>query len=263
MAPKEAPPRRRWCVCVTLVLAGGFVSLPHAGADILNPVFSIQATNDSGSGSFSATFDQGVWDPVTQTYTWSLAAPLDLLDGPAHVATLQGGDLTIDAGSTPQFDLSFEVIAGSSHTEFAVDSALLSFATISADEAAGRFVVGATVWDLSEPSDGVWIIGRGPSMGIFQALYNGRSPDGSVFREALGVVGIGPGGGMASGGEVYPNAGYAPFNDQVSDMSVHSAFMLTADDHARGTATYGVVPEPTALLLLAVGGTLMGGRRRA
>lgn len=251
---------------VAVGLIAAIAAAPQAGADISDTIFTIEAVNGSGSGEFFATFDEGNYDPATNTFTWSLPAPVDLLDGGsgALIATLQDASLTIHDGvQAPDVDLGFEVVAGSRNTDFFIDSALISFGRIPADLAAGRFAVSGTVWDQSAPSDGVWMIGLGPQMGIYQSYYNGPAPDGSVFRELLAVVGSDGGGSTTSGSEVYPGAGHAPIGVDVQDMSIYAAFLLTADDRAQGTATFELVPEPAGLTLLALGAMLATRRRRA
>jgi hypothetical protein len=41
-------------------------------AQISEAVFTIQATNDSGSGSYVATFSDGAWDPEQHSFDWAL-----------------------------------------------------------------------------------------------------------------------------------------------------------------------------------------------
>lgn len=247
-----------------LGLLAATVAVPAANGEISDIVFAIQASNDSGSGQYAATFDEGIYDPVTQTFTWSLAGPVELLsDSGRLIATLEDAALFIHDGSTaPEVQLDFDVVAGSSNTEFLIDSALVSFRTIPADLAAGRFGVSATVWDLSNPSNGVWMVKLGSQAGIFQSYYNGPAPDGAVFRELLGVIGS-DSSGSATGGEVFPQTGHAPMNSDVGSISVGAAFVLTAEDRADGTATFEVVPEPGVLALLTFGMLLAARRGRA
>jgi hypothetical protein len=194
--------------------------------------------------------------------TRSLSSPVDLLNEGTLVAQLLDAELTIELGLAPRMDWSLDVIAGDSATSFYADSALAGFPTIPASEAAGQVLFSGYVWDYSNPSDGVCMMGLGPSMGSFQAWYNGAAPDGLLFREGLGVIWISAGQGEGGMSEPYPSSGYAPIHTAVYDMSIHAAFALTADDRALMSTNYGLVPEPTGLVLLVVGGALAARWRR-
>jgi hypothetical protein len=246
------------------------LATPQVDADIHNPILTIHAENDSGtSETFSVPYDEACWDAVTQTYTWSLSSSVDLLDGSTLIAKLQNASVVINAaGTAPQIDLSLDVIAGpgttsTDYTSFFADTARLSFPTIPADQSAGRLAASAEVWDRSEPANEVWLVGLTPSYGSFQACYNGAAPDGSVFAEVLGVVGMPSGGsGHATGSQSHPSSGFEPIGVAIDDMRVHAAFELSPSDQAVTNSFFGLIPEPTGVVLLAAGGTLIGRRRR-
>ena len=249
---------RAAALLLVLVSFGG----QFAQAGISGTVFSLQASNDSGVATFSASFGEGTWDPGTQAYTWSLDSPVELLDDGTLVATLESAGLSIGFLPTPQIELGFGVVSGTSDTEFLVDSALVDFNTIPAELAAGRFVAGCTVYDSGE-ADGMWLYE--PSLtgfGAFQSYYNiGDGSDPALFSHLLAIVGS-YGGGMASGSQSYPGSGYAPIDADVSDMRVDANFILTQNDSATTSMTFVLVPEPAGLVLLALGGALIRGRQR-
>lgn len=258
-----------WRPAVLVALAVGILGTPPSGADIHNPIFTIYAENDSGtSETFSVAYNEDCWNAITQTYTWALSSPVDLLDGGTLIAKLQNASVVINAaGTAPQIDLSLDVIAGSGtsstdYTSFFADTARLSFPTIPANESAGRLAASGEVWDRSEPANEVWMIGLTPSFGSFQGCYNGAAPDGSVFAEVLGVVGMPSGGsGHATGSQSHPSSGFEPIGVTIDDMRVHAAFELSPSDQAITNSFFGLIPEPTGVVLLAAGGVLLLGRR--
>ncbi len=246
---------------LAVVLASGGLT-PDTGADISDPVFAIQASNESGTGTFSVALDEGGWDPGTDTYSWSLPAPLEVVDGGngAPIATLLAASLSIHLAPAYEIDMTVDVRAGSTHTDFYVDSALASFPTMPADAAEGQFFASAEVRDVG--GGGAILMGLDtPGMGAFRAYYNGAAPDGSLFSHLISVVQVGDG-GTGGGSQRDPLFGFRAIGEDVDDMSVQMAFLLTADDEAGGTAVFGAVPEPTGLVLLALGGVVLLGRRR-
>lgn len=243
-----------------MLVSGGLT--PETGADISDPVFSIQASNDSGTGAFAADLDAGSWDPATSTYTWSLAAPFELVDGGngASIATLLGASLLIHLAPAYEIDMTVDVRAGGSHTGFYVDSALASFPTMPADAAEGQFFAGAEVRDVG--GGGAFLMGLDtPGMGAFRAYYNGAAPDGALFSHLISVVQVGDG-GTGGASQRDPLFGFRAIGEDVDDMSVQMAFLLTADDEASGAVVFGAVPEPAGLVLLALGGGVLLRRRR-
>jgi len=242
-----------------LILAvGGFT--PDTGADVSETVFAIEALNGSGSATFSVAFDEGTWDPVTETYTWCLPSMVELTDGGTLLATLLEASVSVHLASTFEVDMNIDVLAGDANTDFYVDSALASFPTMPADVAEGQFFASTTVTDAG--GGGAILMGLDtPGMGAFRAYYNGAAPEGSLFSHLISVVMVGEG-GTGGGSQRDPAFGFRPIGEEVDDMSVRMAFLLTANDEASGTATFGAVPEPAGLALLALGGAVLLGRRR-
>jgi hypothetical protein len=251
---------RRWTAVLVLLIVSFGGQFARGG--ISETVFSIEASNESGTAAFVATFDQGTWDPIAAEYSWSLDSPVDLLDGGTPVAVLQIANLSIGFLPSPQIALDFGVVSGSSDTEFTANSALVNFNTIPADLAAARFVAGCSVYD-SGAADGMWLYE--PSLtgfGAFQSYYDiAGASDPSLFSHLLAIVGS-FGGGMASGSQSYPASGFVSIDADVWDMRVDANFILTQNDSATSSMTLVLVPEPAGLFLLALGGVLIGGRQR-
>jgi NADH:ubiquinone oxidoreductase subunit F (NADH-binding) len=131
---------------------------------------------------------------------------------------------------------------------------LLSFPTLPASQLvppAGGGRSTASYGATDQNGNGVTLLGIGPAgTGAYTAEYNGFVPAGTTFANLVNMIQAGPG-GSASASQTFPGgAGYAQINADVYDMSMQSAFTLTANDLANGTVTYRVLPEPTAALAL-------------
>lgn len=240
---------------MALVLLVGALT-PHAGAGISDPVFSIEVKNyaETHSTMYSVNYADGTWDPGMRTYSWSLASPVELWDDGTLLGTLLDASVVIQEAPTPLIDLDIEVLAGPDHAKFYVDSALLDFPTIPADMAEGEFSAVVTVWD--DGGSGFMLQGLGwTGAGACQSYYNGANPNGTLFSHLIGVV-------SGANWAMVPDDYAGPIGTEIHDMRAHDAFVLTQLDRARVESVFGVVPEPAGFLLLALGGALMGGRRR-
>lgn len=215
----------------------------NAKADISDPVFIVQADNDSGNGSYSAAFDEGQWDPSSQTFLWDLAEPVDLYDDTRSewVATVLNAELCICATPPFEVELSVGVIAGDSLTTFAIASPLLAFQVIPASYAQGRATASVTVTHLA--GDYALLTGLGtPGTGAFRSYYNGYLSEGTRFTHLVGLVYV-DNGGTANASQSDPSSGYRAIGEDVWDLSTEIAFTLTPGDLAFATTTSGM-PEP-------------------
>jgi hypothetical protein len=219
-------------------------SVSAARADFSDVVFSVEATNDAGSGTFEVFEEDLVFNPVQGIYTWSLPSEVTIMDGMTPVAVLQGANIAYQ--EDPALQIGFTVLSGTSDTEFVVKSALLSFSTIPADLAEGRASAGYTVTDLT--GDGASVMGVGaPGTGIYRADYNGFVPTGETFSSLVATVSAGPFGTGTGSQNDPPGVGFRPVGDDVFDMSAQSRFVLTAGDAAGSTANFIIVPEPASI----------------
>jgi hypothetical protein len=213
-------------------------------AQVSQAVFTIQATNDSGSGSYVAAFDDGVWDSEEQTFDWALAGQVDLYDEDTSewVASLLGATLFVRAAQIGEIELNIGVISGDSLTTFVVGSPLMRFSsTIPETFAQGRATASLTLTDAL--GDGATLTGLGPvGSGIYRSYYNGYLSDGTRFTHLVGLISVGPG-GTATGSQSDPLAGFRPIGESVDDISAEIAFTLTPADLAFATTVVGV-PEP-------------------
>ncbi len=254
---------------IALVLLGGMEGA-RAG-DLSNVIFSIEATNDTGTGSYEVTADQLTYSPGTNQWTWSSSGQVELKNEfDEVVALLSGATVKYIKDPIPAkayyIDVGFAVYAGMTDTDFTIKSALLSFPTLDASllippAGGGRSTASYGVTD--QDGNGVTLLGIGPNgSGAYTAQYNGFVPGGTTFANLVNMVQAGPG-GSGNGSQTFPGgAGYAQINANVYDMSIQSAFTLTANDLASGTTSFRILPEPSAGLGLAALALLVVGRRR-
>ncbi len=211
---------------------------------VSSTVFMIQATNESGTGSYVASFDDGVWNPDDQTFDWVLTAPLDLVDEDTGqwVAALWEATIFVRATQVGEIELNVALYSGESLTTFVIGSPLMTFSsTIPASYARGRATASLTVSDGL--GDGATVTGLGPTgTGAYRAYYNGYLAEGTRFSHLVGLISVGPF-GTATGSQSDPLVGYRPVGEDIMDMSSEVAFTLTPYDLA-SAMTYAGFPEP-------------------
>jgi hypothetical protein len=228
-----------------------------AQAEISNVVYTVKATNSLGSAMAEWTFQQGNWNPQTNTYSWIMQSPKELKDpnSGALIGTIHQAN-TVIIGD-PQISLGFLVQAGAVNTTFEITSALLSFPAIPSAEGKASVQMGIT--DLN--GDGSELMGLIPGPAAYHAQYNGFVPGGSDFSKLIGSVTASPG-GSGNAFQNDPPVGNKPVGATVNDMSARIRFSLTALDTASGTSVYTIIPEPTSFALLAIGSIIAFWRRR-
>ena len=148
-------------------------------------------------------------------------------------------------------NLSIGVLAGSSDTDFLVHSALVSFATMPAADSALQAFASFTLSDR-DGSGALVHAGDTPGLGLFRGHYNGMAPGGTRFTHLVGFVSVGPG-GTATSSSSDPQFGFRNVPDDVSSMSAEMNFSLTANDSLNASTSFGAVPEPATLVLMAAG----------
>ena len=237
------------------VLSGLVLATPVAMADTISPVvFTIQATNSSGTASFDIMSTELVENAGVYTWTGS-----NLPIGPEYdpIATLGGATLTLAFGQYTRIGLTANYISGTSDTTFSIQLATLSF-----DDpwwgAQARATASIGVTDNNHDSIGrIEEVPAGSGDGIHQTYYNTDT----LFRGQVAWADVGSGGGSAY--ENYPSSGFLPVAGGVDDMSVALGFTLTAGDTGSSTTNFILkTPEPTSMSLFALAALAMARRRR-
>jgi hypothetical protein len=233
--------------------------LPTATAfSVLDEIFFVEVCqHGTHVGSFSADYRDGVYDPGTGVFRWSLDADKIIRDAVGTpVARVRAGKTFVEVQTASgagrdtesKVNLNFSVVAGDALTDFTIKSALLNVDPIL--DAEGRASAAFTLTDgigddgaTLTPLDGV---------GAFRAEYNGFVPGGSPFTKLIPEMAADPM-SFADLPQDFPGGGaYAPIGDDVVNLSTMVSFSLTPNDLASGTSIFEVVPEPGSLLLLAI-----------
>lgn len=229
----------------TLVVLAAAAAAPLASANLTDVVFSIKGESNAGTAVYSLSLDDVNWQRSQDQYEWSSDATIDVKDGSgATVFTLTNVSLFFRAD--PQINLSFAVQAGSADTNFSISSGMLSFDMI--QNADGQASSAFTVTDTN--NNGATLTGANGDGNGYNAYYNGSN----LFVGQIPSLSVPAGTQSRSTSDNYPAAGYASVGADVDNMSAAVKFSLTARDLASGTTQYEIVPEPSALVLLALGG---------
>jgi hypothetical protein len=240
--------------------------VPAASAGISNDLLTVEACVGGscyGYTLFTQDDPRGelVYDPDTQSWTWTLLVdvPIVSLDGQTTMGTLQAGTTNLSFAQDPSVNLNFAVEAGPDvgGTTFTIKSALLSFPTIYG--ASARASAAFTLTDGID-DDGATLTPQAGELGSYKTQYNGFVPDGTTFTQLIPQMMADPM-GTTSLSEDFPGGGlYQDLGGSAFDMSSQVSFTLTPNDLASGTSVFEIIPEPSGLLLLAVGLGLL--RRR-
>jgi MYXO-CTERM domain-containing protein len=245
---------RAVAVCA-LVLAVG-----AAKADLPEVVFEVTAEVGSLSVTVPILSEWGDYDPETQTWTWQMPEAMEFWAENVFLGTLTQFDAMLV--QDPEVNLDFAVQAGPEGSTFHIASSQIMFDPI--DPAWGRASTAFTLTDSSGDFDGATLTGIGATGGAYLAQYNGwagnpMGPDGTTFAEGIFSMSAGPG-GIVDESYNEPELGYSFIPVPVDSMSSLISFDLSASDSASGTSTF-VIPEPSALALLALGGLALLRRR--
>lgn len=201
---------------------------------------------ESGSTAGHATVYADIdWDDVTanpdETYTWWMPDPLAVAaeNDPTNIlGIIDGVSLAIKAD--PIVNLGFAVTAGDYTTAFSFSSTVLAFDPLTNPQALA--LASVTV------GNGDTLTG-GYDFKAYRSLYNGSN----IFADLVDTPVGWPGGSESSG--------WQQISGTVSSIQAKWQFTLTADGSASGTANYEVVPEPSTIILLGMGGLVLLRRR--
>jgi hypothetical protein len=209
-------------------------SAPRASAAFIGAKIEVNVTSELGN----KTYDVGVTS-TGDTFDWTLASPVALWDGGNLLGTIK--ELQVSLDGDPNAFVFFSVQAGNVPTNFSVSSALVSFAPIigSLGSASG----GVTVTDTS--GNGATLTGNFAGANSFQAEYNNGVIFASLVQPALA-----PGLTSTQSGSLV-NVPMPP----VFNIQSKFDFTLSPNDIGSGTGNFTVTPEPSSLVLAAVGAT--------
>ena len=240
-------------------LAGALVAslVSAASADVIGMMFTIEASvPDVGSAYWSIEVPAG----YGSTFDWALDKPIELWGadkyGKPH---LYGKLLDATAGyiADPVVGLGFLAEAGALTTNFTISSALLAFAPINPAQARASASIGVTDGGF----DGVVLLGGHTDGSAYLAQVNGFVPGGTTFVGLIPGVAAGPG-GVNSVFVDHPGGGaYLNIGGPIVDMSTSFKFSLSPFDQANGTSVFEVIPEPAALMSMALVGLALLRRR--
>ncbi len=250
--------RRRSGMLAIVALAG---ATTVAQADFSDPIITFHATNAQGTGSFSVSLADAQFNNG-EIVVWNLAGGIDIMDGANTIGTVTAAQLTLQdfnpAGASQALvALSFDVMAGGADTEFTITSSLIDSFLIS--NASAR---ATGTYSLSDGNlNGATLTGLHAGGGLYNADYNNGTSFTELFDTGPYTTGISGSTGDAQ--DVPFGAGnFSPTGDDISAIQAEWHFRLSAGDLAAGTSNFIVIPAPSGLALIGLGGLAATRRRR-
>lgn len=166
----------------------------------------------------------------------------------------------------PMVVANFNVAAGIMNTNFTITSSLVSgFGTIVNGEAIASAAISVTDSATFGDVGFVSLTGLQPGSNAFSARFNNLSTPVTF----VDLISSGSFAGIPAGStRVFDGASagfplYQPVSGSVTDIQSQFSFTLSRFDRAAGTSTFEIIPAPGAVGLLALGGLIVGRRRRS
>lgn len=164
---------------------------------------------------------------------------------------IQGSNLRMGGGAQT-VNLNFNVSAGFANTAFALSAAPVAFPAFASATGVASATVGLTA--SSNPLSAPGATFSPDGVGSYQANYSaGGSVFADLFTSSLSIP---------SGSATFTDNFAGALFGSVGDIGAEWNFTLTARDQASGVSTFTVVPAPSALALLGLGGLVAVRRRR-
>lgn len=235
------------------VLSGASVAC--AGFD--DPILQFEASNADGAGVFSVSLADAQFNDG-ETVIWNLGGTIDIMDGGATIAQITSAQLTLQTvNAQALIAVSFDVVAGAFDTQFSISSSLVDSFFFSNPSARATGTYSLTDGNLN----GATLTGLHAGGGLYSADYNGGTSFTELFTSGPYNVGVS---GSTGGAEDVPfgPGNFSPVGEAVSSIQGNWHFMLTAGDLAGGTSNFIVIPTPSGLALLSLGGLAAMRRRR-
>ena len=227
------------CVGLALCLWSVAAWADEPGAAALE----IRAINPAARGVLVISFDEISWDQSTQTYQWTAAQPLDVLDPNTgqRVATLVDGSLTIQLSNPVRCDVNVQVWAGVLETQVEIRVPPAVLIPLTLQESQFRASAAVTAADLD--GDGALVSSIGPlGSGIYRSYVTDLLGQEQLFSQLVASVFAGSG-GVATGTQNDPPVGYRPVGFEVSELRAEIAFSVTAQDLATVVTSIRSIPS--------------------
>jgi hypothetical protein len=221
------------------------VLAPSAFADLPDVIFSIEASGANGTGLYEVTLDDAGWDRSGSEWQYSNDQKITITDPDTGNVVFSVSGVEVYFRADPQINIAFAVQASNVDTAFVITSNTLNFPVI--NDADGQASSAFTVTDTN--NDGASLSGDGAGGSSYLAMYNGTN----LFSGQITSISVPAGSQSNSTAENDPAVGYRAVGADVTNMTAEIAFTLSARDLASGTTTYEIIPEPSALALLALG----------
>jgi|GEM_PF-1266927 len=232
------------CLCALVAAAGAYADLPEV-------VFEITAELDPVSVTIPVLGEWFDYNECTDTWTWATDGPQDFMANDLYLGTLS--QFSAEIVGDPEINLNFAVQAGPAATTFHIASAVLDdFDPISNAQGYAHASYTLTDFDGNQAD----LTGIGDTGGAYLAQYNGwagapMGPTGTTFAEGIESMHAGFIETVDQDFD-HPESGFVPIGDTVESMSALVSFELSAEDLASGTSNFVIIPEPAALVSLAL-----------
>jgi hypothetical protein len=245
-----------------LAVALATLLLSPVGAFALTPetsyIVRVDVSKDLGPGFGVQTGSYEVPFPVAApdgSYSWSLdlgsTIPVYSTQNSILLATFDGLNVTFN--QDPGVGLGFSLSAGLSGADVTVTAGTASFPLLGSPDA-----YATATGTLTDAYNGATILGRQPGQKIYQARYNTTG----VWANLVASASVEAENSIFLPTETWPATGMLPVGTGVDRVSAQFSFSLTPEDQASGSSYFKVVPEPATLCLLALGGLVLGRRRK-
>lgn len=230
-----------------LTLGLGFTG--QANADYVGTEL-VTLTLTNGSGGSASLGIANAYNNITENLPPSVSERLEGIFEISDGSTLLGtvNLLEVELIGDPVATVTFDVTAASSDVTVTISSAVVTFDTLTDPDASAEAEVTLT----DNNADGASLLAFAPNSGLFQAVYNGSTTHAELLSNTI----IGSGNTITIGSS--PTSTIA---GNVSSIQSKMSFNLSAFDNAAGFGSFTVVPEPTSLALLSLGGLLLARRR--
>ncbi len=237
---------RRYCGGgITAAFCAAFLLVDAQAAEIVPPypregALVVTAVSARGAAMVVIPAEAGTWDPNTQSYSWQLQSPVDLVDPETgeFLGALLDGFVRYETGT--RYELSFGIgfFAGGQSPTVRAYSPLVEIDRLPQALASARATASVTLTDIG--SDGAYLAGVGaPGTGVCIAEYSDGLGSSKQFTHLIGSVQV-DSGGTATASATDPQFGYRGLDTDLKTFAGTIAFAVSPSDLAYGSLVYGV-----------------------